>query len=533
MKTFQAKHNQIMVVAGTVLYAPVGVAVMWASHWRPEIMASYLFCVFLYTLCIALGYRLKDESLRVHLPMELCFYIAYVHQFAVLHYTQLDMAHLIATIILINAGLVVMGTLSKRHVMILLTMTCAGMFSLLLIPTTFPVLALAVGYLPLLIWAYITAKEHIQMFTQLEVQDKRLHLAFKTSKLTLVNWIEQGDQMVWDSFAPEVLGITHLPRTLSEFLKLQKEGTWTRATFENGNIGEILKERLEIGDRFIQIEGSFVQTRKGKEWTGIARDLTEQVQLQNALNIERARAEASAKLVSLGEMAGGIAHEINNPLTIIQGMMEVLEDAPVLPQAKASYLDNLKKVQKTVTRITHTIKALRMISRDGEREAMREVSVSSLIDDALFLCREKYKSQGVEVVCDAGSAPDSPLSPLMINCNPIQVVQILVNLLNNAFDSINSDPDKENKHSQITVLAKNLGDQTLVTVQDTGPGVPNPLRDRIFEPFFTTKPLGEGTGLGLSISANLMKEHGGKLQLAPYESGKGAVFELVFPHAKT
>lgn len=272
----------------------------------------------------------------------------------------------------------------------------------------------------------------------------------------------------------------------------------------------ILNSDGPSGDKAISGEARTILTKKtpfvGADGTktliGIIRDITDRKILERQLEDERARQVAASRLASLGEMAGGVAHEINNPLAIISGYAGRLADVlseEVISRDRA--LEIVKRIDKTALRIAAIVKGLRAISRDGGFDAKEETSVDSIIEDTLGLCAARFKSEGVAVETRIQS-------DLVLYCRSVQISQVLLNLLTNAFFAASKSPD-----AKITIEASRNGDFIEIAVQDSGSGIESKIRERIFEPFFTTKPVGIGTGLGLPIASSIVREHGGELLL--------------------
>lgn len=246
----------------------------------------------------------------------------------------------------------------------------------------------------------------------------------------------------------------------------------------------------------------FVGVDGNKTLVGIIRDITDRKQMETQLQDERARQIAAARLASLGEMAGGVAHEINNPLAIISGYAGRLQDLIAEePLAKDRAIEIVRRIDMTTTRIAAIVKGLRAISRDGGFDPLEYTSVDLIVSDTLGLCTEKFRSQGVSIETNLQKE-------LYVRCRSVQISQVLLNLLTNAFFAVT-----KNSSSSILVEAREVGEFIELAVIDSGVGVPSEIRERIFEPFFTTKPVGVGTGLGLSIAASIIREHGGELSL--------------------
>jgi len=206
----------------------------------------------------------------------------------------------------------------------------------------------------------------------------------------------------------------------------------------------------------------------------------------------------SSKMASLGEMAGGIAHEINNPLTIIQGKarqaQRTLAKNPV--NLESAHQD-LEKICGTTERIAKIVRGLRTFSRDSEKDPLTTHGIVPLIEECLDLCREKFKFQEVALTL-AGDADSSAY------CRPTQVSQVILNLLHNSLDAVQNLKEK-----WVEVLVSAKDDFLEIVITDSGQGIPPEIADKIMEPFFTTKEPGKGTGLGLSLSRSIVKDQGG------------------------
>ncbi len=227
----------------------------------------------------------------------------------------------------------------------------------------------------------------------------------------------------------------------------------------------------------------------------------------------------SARLVSLGRMAAGVAHEINNPLAAIgelAGLMDDLMDEEfVQTYARgAKFKDNVAKIQHHVERargVTH-----RLLGFARRMEPQQDtVDVNDIVSETCSFLEKEALFRKVDLTRNLNA--ELP----RIKSDRAQLQQVFLNLLNNAMDAVG-----ENGH--ITLTSRLDGDFVEVSVADDGPGIPPDLRERIFDPFFTTKGPGQGTGLGLSISHSIMQRLGGTLT---FESrpGKGATFLARIP----
>lgn len=221
------------------------------------------------------------------------------------------------------------------------------------------------------------------------------------------------------------------------------------------------------------------------------------------LTAEQQRALHAAKMSSLGEMVAGIAHEINNPLSVIAANAGYLHH---LAQEENFDRETLMKlatrIEETSMRVAKIIKGLKSFSRNCEGDPFVEASLAEIIDDTLALCSEKIRNSGISLIT-------SPLAPdLRIECRPVQVSQVLLNLLNNAFHAV-----KSLEAPWIRLEFSDLGNRIELSITDRGSGIDPSLGDRIFQPFYTTKLSGEGSGIGLSVSRRIAQSHKGTIEI--------------------
>jgi PAS domain S-box-containing protein len=247
-------------------------------------------------------------------------------------------------------------------------------------------------------------------------------------------------------------------------------------------------------------------------------DLTERRRAERELEASRAQMVSSSRLSALGMMAGGIAHEINNPLTVIHAsaanISRMAESGSVqLP----TVLKNCNRISQTADRISRIVLSLRHVAREGSADEFRETPVREIVEETLELCAERFRAHNIRL---AVSAVDPEA---VINCREAQICQVLLNLLQNAFDEL---VDREGER-WVTVEVKYCPGWVVLSVSDSGRGISPEHRAHIMEPFFTTKPVGKGIGLGLSISRSIALEHGGTLELD--EESPHTCFRLNLP----
>lgn len=226
----------------------------------------------------------------------------------------------------------------------------------------------------------------------------------------------------------------------------------------------------------------------------------------------------SARLASLGEMAGGIAHEINNPLAIIDGYAGILmQSAQVDKLDSEQVVEVMQKVRQTCSRIGKIIKGLRVVARDAEGEPLKLHLLNDIIEDTMSLSYEKAKSLGIKIIVDDHD------NKLQLECRRVQISQVLTNMINNSIYAVR---ELAEKWIRLEVSVEPVTNNAVIIVTDSGAGIPPEVRPKLMRPFFTTKEVGEGTGLGLSVSLGILKDHGGTILLN--ERSKHTEFHIIF-----
>ncbi|GEM_PF-1031118 len=221
------------------------------------------------------------------------------------------------------------------------------------------------------------------------------------------------------------------------------------------------------------------------------------------------------RLVTLGEVAAEIAHEVNNPAGIILTRAEFLRDElDELPNCEEMIEDVNIIIQQT-ERIANTTRNILHYARKFPQE-FSEIELSDIIRQSLKIMEPRIRKSNVSVFFNP------PLRPIHIRGNPIQLEQVFCNLINNSLDVL--PPQKGEIHIDIQFSPLDSGQENIrIIFSDNGPGIPETYRHKIFSPFFTTKPTDKGTGLGLFIVKNLIQQHQGEIQLAEC-NGSGAAF---------
>jgi signal transduction histidine kinase len=240
-----------------------------------------------------------------------------------------------------------------------------------------------------------------------------------------------------------------------------------------------------------------------KSETKLRRTIVDLRTSQKLIEEQQTMLVASSRLSAIGELAGSIAHEINNPLGIVKGyseqLIKLLKREP-WDRERIHYAG--QKISETIDRMSQIILSLRRLSYEGEGEAFESLDLVQVVDDTLAICRQSIEQLGIELIFER------PDRPFYTRGRPLQIGQVLLNLIQNARDAV------ENLSSKwIRISIGQAGSDLELAVEDSGLGLKPDILARIGQPFFTTKPFGKGTGLGISISRKIMAAHGGSLEV--------------------
>lgn len=285
------------------------------------------------------------------------------------------------------------------------------------------------------------------------------------------------------------------------------------------DIGFSYSEERFIGNISYIISRAVLAREKLDLFINLEQKNQELMQRTKQLEDERQRSEHAYKMASLGEMAGGIAHEINNPLTIIKANADLLLTLLKKGAMEPAEMENaLGKIKRTCSRIELIIKGLKFFSRDNKNDDRTKESFKSILEDTLAICREKFMANGCEIIVENSSVES------FLECQTVSISQAILNLLNNAFDVI-----KDMDEKWIKIQIQNRGNSLQIRLTDSGKGIPLEIQAKIFQPFFSTKPMGKGTGLGLAIVKGIIDQHAGQFYLD--QESKNTCFVIELPIA--
>jgi signal transduction histidine kinase len=279
----------------------------------------------------------------------------------------------------------------------------------------------------------------------------------------------------------------------------------------------------------------------------LTRRNNELTELNVRLSMAQEQLMQSEKLASIGQLAAGVAHEINNPIgyvfsnfetlgTYIARMLSMLE---AYQQAEASIADSVVREQmrslreemdmeflvediplmmaesrEGITRVRKIVQDLKDFSRVDANQEWQWADLHAGIDSTLNIVSNEVKYKA-DVVKQYGDIPE-------IECQPSHINQVIMNIVVNGAHAI------QGERGVITIRTGREGEQVWIEIADTGAGIPKEIQSRIFDPFFTTKPIGSGTGLGLSLSYGIIQKHNGQIEVQS-EPGQGTTFRITLP----
>lgn len=285
---------------------------------------------------------------------------------------------------------------------------------------------------------------------------------------------------------------------------------------------ELARSKSETPDELDNLVGTINQM-SGRlfESHNLLKKLLDRAKLE--LKEQKVIAEESARLAGIGQLAAGVAHEINNPIAIISGVLRIIRVKLNKSGVSNEQLEDLfGKVDNNVERIAKVTEALLFFARensDGARKS-EKTDVRALVENTLLFVQEHAEKKNVNVEVDK-------LPEVAVQCQRSKIIGVLVNLISNSFDALQSN--ESNKEVRVSATIEEDG-FVKISIRDNGTGVPEEIREHIFEPFFTTKEVGEGMGLGLSTSRGIARTQKGELWLDPDKDF--TTFHLTLPLAE-
>lgn len=354
------------------------------------------------------------------------------------------------------------------------------------------------------------------------VREVERHLAsvVESANDLIVSLNAGGAVMTWNSAAERILGFPPRDVASRQFADFFSEAARPRLQAlltllaREGKVQEIETGMRTKGGQELLISWRFSAMREeGGQvvaLVGVGRDLTEKRRLELQL-------VQSAKMAALGEMAGGIAHEIRNPLAITSSAAQILLKKGADPELRQECAE---KIHTAANRAAGIIETLLRFARPSEGLVER-VDVNSTVEDTLSLIGHQISLQSIEIA--KRLAPGLP----RVKGNKNQLQQVFMNIILNAYHAM---PEGGRFAIESRLAPATHQEWIEVRFTDTGCGIPAENLPRIFDPFFTTMPVGKGTGLGLAIAYSIVQQHGGAIRVES-EVGKGSTFTVTLPAA--
>ncbi len=322
--------------------------------------------------------------------------------------------------------------------------------------------------------------------------------------------------------AAKYIGKTHEELGFSaDLCRLWKDAIG--GVFRTGKVNRIEFQATEDGWVDWLLMPEYEQNGKVKAVITSARDITERKQAEEQRTIMESQLQQSQKLEAIGTLAGGVAHEINNPIMGIMNYAQLIKDR--LNGDDSSTKEFASEIIHETERVASIVKHLLSFSRpDMERSS--PARVCDIITETLSLVNTVLRHDQIALHIDIPEALPK------LSCRSQEIQQVVMNLITNARDALNMKYPNHHHNKMIMLSATALekaGTKWLrITVEDTGPGIPAEVRERMFDPFYTTKPRHKGTGLGLYISHNIVRNHGGEIGIES-TSAEGTRYYVDFP----
>ncbi len=318
----------------------------------------------------------------------------------------------------------------------------------------------------------------------------------------------------WEDLAGKP--ISHLISDENLFSKLHIENLLKEGSMEP----EPITLKAKDGSAIPGLLSRSVLKDDGENVSGIvcvAKDMTEQKKGEKEKELMQRQLMQASKLASIGELAAGIAHEINNPLTIIKGNAELLTEY-FEEHNNREYKEFVDFQQHAIERIRNIVNGLRTYARLDTAE-QTTINVHDVLEETVTIINQIYRNESISIVKDLKS--ESPF----VRGSTGRFQQVIMNLISNARDAMDG-----RQNGIITVTTADVAQNVVITVEDTGCGIPVDKTDKIFDPFYTSKPVGKGTGLGLSIVLSIINEMKGKI-VVESKINIGTKFIITIPHS--
>lgn len=353
-------------------------------------------------------------------------------------------------------------------------------------------------------------------------------IEYKNEQVIVTSLIDLTEQLKTEAMIRKVLEACPVPvqMTKADTGELLFRSPETKALFGESKSAKHYFEMPQERDQYVKelrqtgwvsdFKAKFVGAHGRPFWGGVSarliefngedvivsntRDLTDDLAMEDELSNQRERLFQNEKMSALGELLAGVAHELNNPLSIVVGHSLMLREEVEEPE----FARRIEKISSAAERCAKIVKTFLAMARQ-QPTRIEATDINSIVSIAVDVAGYGRGNESLTIKCDL----DSEVPDVMTDGD--QITQVIINLVINAEQAIT----KAGKGDLITVSTKfgKSGDSITIIVQDNGPGIPENIRARVFEPYFTTKEVGEGTGIGLAFCHRIVHSHGGQLLL--------------------
>jgi len=395
------------------------------------------------------------------------------------------------------------------------------------------------------------ALHNSQALESLENSEQRFRSVVETATDAIVTANSSGDIIFWNRGAESIFGYsatdaigmsitTIIPERFREsHRKGMSRVSSTRKLNIAGQTVELVGLKKNSGEFPIELSLATWEVEEGRFFTAIIRDITQRKAeearkaAEEELTEQRVLSMRSDRLRSLGEMAAGIAHELNQPLQGVRGMAEHLSISITrgweLTEEKIQ--DKASEIMNQADRMVHIIEHIRMFAGESGKPERRLVQINNVVRSSTDLLGTQFRSRGIELKCEL--MEELPL----VSVNPFSLEEVLINLLVNARDALEEGAKTNSGSEPAQILLRTLLDEAdsekrvKIEVIDSGVGIPKHVLDKVFDPFYTTKGPDRGTGLGLSISKSIVEDFGGAIHIQSVP-GSGTTVTISLPVAQ-
>jgi C4-dicarboxylate-specific signal transduction histidine kinase len=324
-----------------------------------------------------------------------------------------------------------------------------------------------------------------------------------------------ANQIFFETFKVEknnILG-SHFSEVFDTYSFINFLGNFISSNSDNST----LNHNIMIERKLIHFKFSFNKFGPNNKFVVVhAEDQTKTFEKLQELDSYKVKTLGLSKMAMLGEMAIGLGFELSAPITVILNSCNQIMRTVKESNADFNFVsDRVERIKKNSLKIQKVVANVEALSRDYSKEPVQSISVNDLISQGINLWGEKVKNSEINLIVEN-------IDPnLKIDCKINQISQILINLVNNSREAL-----ADQKDPWIKISAESSGEYIKFKVSDSGPGVPNELKEKIFGPFFTTKNASKKPGLGLSVSKEIVESHFGSFYIDPNDKNTSFVFEI-------